>query len=804
MGPPRWVVVLSTLVVPLGEPGFLRWLWPQRMRLHSSNEEERPPQRRRLQAQDVLPNSADVVRCTAEGAECGEIHALFFEALDACNGPPVPAPTVVTEAPTVEPETICPTRESLEVSEETCERLGGAKFTGGLNETACDEGPGLYVDWNRCVFNCSCQQKQMMICSTTTAPTALDDTMLAVVRTRPELSHLFDLVKDVGFESTLQTTVEGTLFAPRNEAFDFLPANVDLASLSVILQNHVALVTIPAAELETYTKLGITTLTDDVLTVTPGIPLFIAVNNVPNSNAEIVEEDILASNGVVHIIDHILLPTSVIDEYTLAPRPNPPAPQGTIYQVLETADGFSTLVQAFNAAPELLELITDPNATSMTLFAPTNEAFEDFDAFLSGPDEDAVPGAALAAFLTRTANLTDLLRYHLVDGVLDEAALVDELVVETLLPGIPFEIDRAASRINIVFNSDPPPEESGFATFIAGDSAASNGLVHFIDTVLRPPLDAPAPAPTRMPTIIDVANTSNLTYFVAALEALELTSYLDGSLPIDNINASFLLDSPAHGASQTDDDLLTIEELNFTETSSTSTPTPADEAAATRLQLRTAFAPTNEAFEAYFAAQNFDTNGTSLEELLGGEDIVVEFLEDLLLYHIVDGAYLSTDLASETTLTAVQGDSMTLVETAGSLEIIFRTGTSTVTERDLVASNGVLHIVDTVLEPPPVVCLDSPSWFKKDTPWKDCQWVSAHSPERCDARGHDNSDGFYSCPAACHSPCGDSTSWYKRNDPSKDCTWASSNMRRCDAKGQDGSFASDACPVACDPGRRRR
>ncbi len=98
----------------------------------------------------------------------------------------------------------------------------------------------------------------------------------------------------------------------------------------------------------------------------------------------------------------------------------------------------------------------------------------------------------------------------------------------------------------------------------------------------------------------------------------------------------------------------------------------------------TVFAPTNAAFEALLAAL-----GITAEELLGQPQ-----LADFLLYHVVSGQVLSTDLQNGMTAETLGGQTITVDLTDG-----VRINTSSVVTPDITASNGVIHVIDSVLVP---------------------------------------------------------------------------------------------------------
>ncbi len=104
----------------------------------------------------------------------------------------------------------------------------------------------------------------------------------------------------------------------------------------------------------------------------------------------------------------------------------------------------------------------------------------------------------------------------------------------------------------------------------------------------------------------------------------------------------------------------------------------------------TVFAPTNAAFEAL-------PEGT-VETLLQPEN--QEQLQAILTYHVVPGMATAADLSDGQTLTTVQGEALTVQIDGGTVMVVDANGTAaTVTTADAVASNGVVHVIDSVLQP---------------------------------------------------------------------------------------------------------
>jgi uncharacterized surface protein with fasciclin (FAS1) repeats len=180
------------------------------------------------------------------------------------------------------------------------------------------------------------------------------------------------------------------------------------------------------------------------------------------NGASLVTLDIMASNGVIHVIDAVLVPES----RTLAEI------------VVESAGAetpeFSTLLAAVSAAdPAVLEALSDPEA-ELTVFAPTDAAFA---ALAEALGEEAFNGV-----LADPAALTNILLYHVLDGRVTStavAALLAEAmdgVTLTMLNGS--EAVITATEDGIFIND---------AQIVMTDVDAANGVIHVIDAVIVPP-----------------------------------------------------------------------------------------------------------------------------------------------------------------------------------------------------------------------------------------------------------------------------------------------------------------------------
>merc|ERR1711934_1190821 len=172
----------------------------------------------------------------------------------------------------------------------------------------------------------------------------------------------------------------------------------------------------------------------------------------------------MGTNGVVHIIDGVLLPPS-----TDAAVPELQSWRPNIVQLAEHIPDLSTLVSAVVAAG-LADTLS--SAGKFTVFAPTNEAFK------------ALPAGTLANLMKpeNKAKLVDILKYH----VLPEEVLSTQLkpfqAVKTV-EGKPLHVQEWGGKVRV----GPSLLSKDLKNVIKADNKASNGVVHIIDGVLLPP-----------------------------------------------------------------------------------------------------------------------------------------------------------------------------------------------------------------------------------------------------------------------------------------------------------------------------
>jgi uncharacterized surface protein with fasciclin (FAS1) repeats len=315
-----------------------------------------------------------------------------------------------------------------------------------------------------------------------------------------DFSTLVAALSAAGLVETLSGEGNFTVFAPTNAAFEALPeGTVDAlladpqGDLTKILLYHVVDGKAMAADvvgLESVTTLEGQDVA--IAVVDGGVRL--------NDAANVVTTDIEASNGVIHVIDAVLLPPA--EEGAMGEEAAP-----SIAEIAAGNEDFSTLVAALSAAGLVETLSGEGN---FTVFAPTNAAFE------------ALPAGTVDALLADPeGDLTKILLYHVVDGKAMAADVVGLESVTTLEgQDVAIAVVDGGVRLNDAAN------------VVTTDIEASNGVIHVIDAVLLPPAEEGAMGEEAAPSIAEIAaGNEDFSTLVAALSAAGLVETLSGEGP---------------------------------------------------------------------------------------------------------------------------------------------------------------------------------------------------------------------------------------------------------------------------------
>ena len=404
------------------------------------------------------------------------------------------------------------------------------------------------------------------------------NTIVDIAVGNEDFSTLVAAVLAADLAETLSGEGPFTVFAPTNEAFAKLPEGT-LESLLLpenkqqlidILLYHVVSGSVLAAD--------VVTLSEAETLLGQSVDIKVDMGNVMINDANVIATDIIADNGVIHVIDSVILPRADIVDTAVA-------------------DGrFTTLAAALGAA-ELIDTLKGKGP--FTVFAPTDDAFA------------ALPEGTVESLLLpeNKQALTDILLYHVVAGKVMAKDVVTLTEAETVLgQNVEIKVDMGKVYIND-------------AEVIITDIVTSNGVIHVIDSVLLPKDD-----------IVDTAVADGrFTTLAAALGAADLIDTLKGEGPF------------------------------------------------------TVFAPTDDAFAKLPAG--------TVESLLLPEN--KQQLIDILLYHVVAGKVMAADVVTLTEAETVLGQNVTIKVENGKVFI----NNSEVIITDIVTSNGVIHVIDTVLLP---------------------------------------------------------------------------------------------------------
>ncbi len=250
-----------------------------------------------------------------------------------------------------------------------------------------------------------------------------------------------------------------TVFAPTDAAFAALPAGT---VESLLADPKGALTNVLLYHVVSGAKGSSAVLASSSLMTVQGTSLSVNLRNgLPYvNNSQIIITDIQAKNGIIHVIDAVLVPTS-------SPAPAKSTEQmdksalPTIAEIAIADGRFNTLVAALTAA-DLAGVFLAPG--DYTVFAPTDAAFA------------ALPAGTVEALLADPKGaLTTILLFHVVGDSLSRDQLATDTYVPTL-EGRPLFVNRNGSNIIDI---------SG-AKLLITNIQASNGIIHVIDRVLIP------------------------------------------------------------------------------------------------------------------------------------------------------------------------------------------------------------------------------------------------------------------------------------------------------------------------------
>ena len=541
-----------------------------------------------------------------------------------------------------------------------------------------------------------------------------------VIANSPDHTLLQAALEQTGLDAALSNT-EGTftVFAPDDDAVLALTQelNIDVAGLLAlpnledILLYHVLATEVGSAAIVNGSIVDAASPTNTLkLTKKANGDVFV-------NQAQVTAADIDATNGVVHVINSVVLPNETVVDVAID-------------------NGFTSLTTAVVTA-ELLPALCEPFAT-YTVFAPNNDAFT---AIATGLGTDINGLLALP-------NLADILLYHVLGSEVPSSAVTNGAIVSPLSTTNTLKLTKKANG-DIFVNQ---------AQVLLPDVEASNGVVHVLGGVVVP-----------FETVVDVAIDNGFTSLTTAVVTAELLPALTNPLATLTVfaptNAAF--DAIAAGLGTDINGLLALPNLadiltyhvlgtevaaaaitngqivsplsttntlkltkkangdvfvnqaqvvtpdidggngivhvldavvvpfetvvdvaidnGFTTLTTAVVTAELLPALSNPLGTFTVFAPTNEAFASAATALGTDLNGL----------LALPNLADVLLYHVVGSEALSTSLTDGQLITTLQGTDVE-VNIEGMNVFI---NESQVTLADVDAQNGVVHVINAVLLP---------------------------------------------------------------------------------------------------------
>ena len=445
-------------------------------------------------------------------------------------------------------------------------------------------------------------------------------------------------VVEAGLVETLQGEGPFTVFAPTDAAFTAL-----LTALGVEAADLLGLPQL--GDILTYHVAGVEAMSTDLsdgqmVTTVNGQDVTISIMGdtvMINGSATVTVANIDATNGVVHVIDAVLVPAIINGctdmmacNYSLVANtddgscvlPGDMCDDGddatvndmvgedcmcagipaTVVDIVVNSEDH-TLLEAAVGAANLVDALSAEGP--FTVFAPTDAAITALVEALEITAED----------LLALPNLGEILQYHVVAGAAMSGDLTDGQEIETLLgENVTVTIDM---DMNVFINN---------AQVTVADIEAGNGVVHVIDAVLLPP------APVTNTVVDVIVNSEDHTLLEAAVIAADLVDALSAEGPF------------------------------------------------------TVFAPTDAAITALIEALEI-----TAEDLLA-----LPNLGEILQYHVVAGAAMSGDLTDGQEIETLLGSNVTVTINAEGVFI----NDAQVTVADIEADNGVVHVIDAVLLPP--------------------------------------------------------------------------------------------------------
>ena len=281
-------------------------------------------------------------------------------------------------------------------------------------------------------------------------PKPVDNTITGIAVKNSNLKILVQALTRAELAATLQGTGPFTVFAPTDAAFTKFLSDNKFASvndvpkdvLTQILLNHVVSGTAKSTDLQTgYIK----TLAKGGASTTNTLSMYVDLTSGVKLNgvAKVTTADVMASNGIIHVVDAVIGLPTIVTHATANPN------FSTLATLLTTQNLISTLSSSATPSP-------------FTVFAPLNSAFDTATTSLYGG-------------LTSTQK-TAVLTYHVIGGA------------NVLSTGIPASSPTLETGILRFSGATITDEQARVTNIVLTDVQCSNGIIHAVNKVLLPTL----------------------------------------------------------------------------------------------------------------------------------------------------------------------------------------------------------------------------------------------------------------------------------------------------------------------------
>lgn len=277
--------------------------------------------------------------------------------------------------------------------------------------------------------------------------------IVEVAKNDTRFSILVEAVQAAELSSTLSDPGTYTVFAPTNDAFAALLAELGVSKEQLLANKPLLTTVLKYHVLGSVVRSGDEPVGKAITPIGGGVFKIdqtggdLVINDGRNRKSKIIQANVEASNGVIHAIDKVILPADK-----------------SVVQTAIAAPDFSILVEAVVAAG-LVDTLSGTGP--FTVFAPTNDAFASLLTEL---------GVTKTQLLADTALLTKVLTYHVVPGLVLKADVPVNAPIATVEGGT-FTVGPTLAITD---------QRGRQSSIIAADVLASNGVIHVLDKVILP------------------------------------------------------------------------------------------------------------------------------------------------------------------------------------------------------------------------------------------------------------------------------------------------------------------------------